>query len=260
MSTRTKLVVVGNGMVGHRFLQRLVEGGGGTRFAVTVFCDEPRLAYDRVNLSKLFEAGDDEGPGKLALVAPGEYEAAGFEVRLGDRVVSIDRASKTVRSSRGDDVGYDVLVLATGSYPFVPPVEGRDRPGCFVYRTIEDLDAIRAWGQRPEVAAGAVIGGGLLGLEAANALRNLGLETHVVEVAPRLMPLQVDELGGAILRRRIESLGVGVHTGINTKRLASDDDSDGGNGAVTRVVFADGGELPTDMVVFSAGIRPNDAL
>jgi nitrite reductase (NADH) large subunit len=265
MSTRTKLVVVGNGMVGHRFLQRLVEGGGATRFAVTVFCDEPRLAYDRVNLSKLFETdgdGEQKGPAKLALVGAGEYEAAGFEVRLGDRAVSIDRAARTVRSSRGDDVPYDVLVLATGSYPFVPPVEGRDRPGCFVYRTIEDLEAIRAWAQRPEVAAGAVIGGGLLGLEAANALRNLGLETHVLEVAPRLMPLQVDELGGAILKRRIEGLGVGVHTGIDTKRLASDDDGNvgDGRGAVTHVEFADGGRLSADMVVFSAGIRPNDAL
>ena len=260
MSTRSKLVVLGNGMVGHRFLQRLVGGGGASRFSVTVFCDEPRVAYDRVNLSKLFEHGDEGGAEKLSLVEPGEYEAAGIEVRLGDRAISIDRAAKTVRSSRGDDVPYDVLVLATGSYPFVPPVEGRERPGCFVYRTIEDLEAIRAWAQRPDVSAGAVVGGGLLGLEAANALRNLGLETHVLEVAPRLMPLQVDEMGGAILRRRIEALGVGVHTGINTKKLGGQTIRDDGRGPVGRVLFADGGELPTEMVVFSAGIRPNDGL
>jgi nitrite reductase (NADH) large subunit len=244
-------------MVGHRFLQKLVEGGGKTRFDVTLFCDEPRLAYDRVNLSKLFEEGGAE---KLPLVAEGEYEAAGFSVRLGDRAVSIDRAAKTVRSSKGDDVPYDVLVLATGSYPFVPPVEGRDRPGCFVYRTIEDLEAIRAWAQRAEVSSGAVIGGGLLGLEAANALRNLGLETHVLEVAPRLMPLQVDEMGGAILKRRIEGLGVGVHTGINTRCIAGDGDTETQKAAVSRIEFSDGGRLVTDMVVFSAGIRPNDAL
>jgi nitrite reductase (NADH) large subunit len=260
MSMRTKLVVVGNGMVGHRFLQRIVEGGGMSRFAVTVFCDEPRVAYDRVNLSKLFEHDDGEGAAKLSLVTPGEYEAAGIEVRLGDRATAVDRAAKTVRSSRGDDVPYDVLVLATGSYPFVPPVEGRERPGCFVYRTIEDLDAIRAWAARPEVSAGAVVGGGLLGLEAANALRNLGLETHVLEVAPRLMPLQVDEMGGAILRRRIEGLGVGVHTGINTKKIGGATVRDDGRGAVGRILFADGGELPAEMVVFSAGIRPNDAM
>jgi nitrite reductase (NADH) large subunit len=259
MSTRTKLVVLGNGMVGHRFLARLVEGGGASRLAVTVFCDEPRLAYDRVNLSKLFE-NDDGGAEKLSLVDAAEYAAAGIEVRVGDRATAIDRVAKTVRSSRGDDVPYDVLVLATGSHPFVPPIEGRERPGCFVYRTIEDLEAIRAWARRPEVAAGAVIGGGLLGLEAANALRNLGLETHVLEVAPRLMPLQVDEMGGAILRRRIEALGVGVHTGINTKKIGGMTIRDDGRGPVGRVLFADGGELPAEVVVFSAGIRPNDAL
>ena len=260
MATRTKLVVLGNGMVGHRFLQRLVATGGAARFAVTVFCDEPRLAYDRVNLSKLFEQGAEGGAEKLSLVEPGEYEATGIEVRLGDRAIAIDRAVKTVRSTRGDDVPYDVLVLATGSFPFVPPVEGRERPGCFVYRTIEDLEAIRAWTARPEVSAGAVIGGGLLGLEAANALQNLGLETHVLEVAPRLMPLQVDEMGGAILKRRIEGLGVGVHTGINTKKIGGADVRDAGRGAVARVLFADGGELPAELIVFSAGIRPNDGL
>jgi nitrite reductase (NADH) large subunit len=258
MSTRTKLVVLGNGMVGHRFLQRLVEGGGASRFSVTVLGEEPRLAYDRVNLSKLFEAGTDTDA--LALARPGEYEAAGIEIRLGERATAVDRAAKTVRSSRGEDIPYDVLVLATGSHPFVPPVEGRDRPGCFVYRTIDDLDAIRAWAARPDVSAGAVIGGGLLGLEAANALRNLGLETHVLEVAPRLMPLQVDEMGGAILRRRIESLGVGVHTGVTTKKIGGQTIRDDGRGPVGRILFADGGELPAEIVVFSAGIRPNDAI
>jgi nitrite reductase (NADH) large subunit len=246
-------------MVGHRLLQRLIAGGRADRFEITVFCDEPRLAYDRVNLSKLFESGGAE---KLPLVADGEYEAAGITTLVGKRATAIDRLARTVRGEGGVDVSYDVLVLATGSHPFVPPIEGRHRPGCFVYRTLEDLKAIRAWAGRPEVAAGAVIGGGLLGLEAANALRNLGLETHVLEVATRLMPLQVDEMGGAILRRRIESLGVGVLTGVSTKMLAgdSDDDARGGQGPVTRIVFHDGGQLAAGVVVFSAGIRPNDAL
>jgi nitrite reductase (NADH) large subunit len=259
-SMKTKLVVIGNGMVGHRFLERMIAAGASDpdRFEITVLCEEPRLAYDRVNLSKLFEEG---GTDKLPLVAAGAYEAAGICVRLADRAVAIDRAAKTVRSSHGQDIPYDRLVLATGSYPFVPTVEGRERPGCFVYRTIEDLEAIRAWAANPEVNVGVVIGGGLLGLEAANALRNLGLETHVLEVAPRLMPLQVDEMGGAILRRRIESLGVGVHTGITTKQIVGDDhQGDGGDGRVTRLLFADGGELPAEIVVFSAGIRPRDDL
>jgi nitrite reductase (NADH) large subunit len=264
MSTKTKLVVVGNGMVGHRFLERLIAAGGAARFDVTVFCEEPRLAYDRVNLSKLFDG--EGGAEKLNLVDEGSYEAAGITVRLSDGAKAIDRAAKTVRASSGDDVPYDVLVLATGSYPFVPPVQGRDRPGCFVYRTIEDLESIRGWAERADVATGVVIGGGLLGLEAANALRNLGLETHVLEVAPRLMPLQVDEMGGAILKRQIESLGVGVHTGVSTKLIAGPTDEEpseaqgGGQSPVGRIIFTDGGALAADLVVFSAGIRPNDAL
>jgi nitrite reductase (NADH) large subunit len=253
---KTKVVIVGNGMVGHRFLERVIATGAADRFEITLFCEEPRLAYDRVNLSKLFE---DDGADKLPLVAPGAYEAAGIHVRLADGAVAIDRDKKAVRSSRGDEVPYDRLVLATGSYPFVPPVEGRERPGCFVYRTIEDLEAIRTWAANPDVNAGVVIGGGLLGLEAANALRNLGLETHVLEVATRLMPLQVDEMGGAILRRRIESLGVGVHTGVSTKRIVGNDGG-GGDGRVMRLLFADGGELAAGIVVFSAGIRPRDEL
>jgi nitrite reductase (NADH) large subunit len=151
---------------------------------------------------------------------------------------------------------YDHLVLATGSYPFVPPIPGSDLPGCFVYRTIEDLEAIGTWA-RDRAGVGAVIGGGLLGLEAANALRNLGLEVHVVEFAPRLMALQVDEAGGTILRRRIESLGVAVHT---SKRTAEIRPRAEGGREVASLVFADGGVLATDMVVFSAGVRARDEL
>jgi nitrite reductase (NADH) large subunit len=249
-SSKAKLVIVGNGMVGHRLLQRLIDSGGAARLEITVFCEEARLAYDRVNLSKLFE---EDGAAKLPLVTAADYEAAGIEVRLSDAAVTVDRDAKVVRSARGGDASYDHLVLATGSIPFVPPLEGRDLPGCFVYRTIEDLEAIRAWSAGPDVNVGVVVGGGLLGLEAANALRNLGLETHVVELAPRLMPLQVDEMGGAILRRHIEGLGVGVHTGVSTKRVCVGDD-----GRVAGLSFADGGVLPAQIVVFSAGIRPRD--
>lgn len=251
---KTKLVVVGNGMVGHRLLQRLREGGLSADFDITVFCEEPRLAYDRVNLSKLFEEAGADG---LRLVSPGEYDAAGIRVLLGERAVAVDRTRQVVVSTEGREVAYDRLVLATGSSPFVPPVDGASLPGCFVYRTIEDLEAIRQWASTVDV--GVVVGGGLLGLEAANALRNLGLETHVVEMAPRLMPLQVDDIGGAVLRRQIEALGIGVHTGKSTKCILPSADP-GTEPKVAGLLFTDGGELPTGMVVFSAGIRARDEL
>src|SRR5438874_7483150 len=177
--------VVGNGMVGHRLLEHLAGRG----HAVTTFCEEPRLAYDRVHLTGFFEGRE------LALAD--RYE--GVEVHIGERAVKIDRERRGVVSSKGRVVEWDRLVLATGSSPFVPPIPGRDAKGCFVYRTIEDVEAIRAWAASAK--RGVVIGGGLLGLEAANALRQLGLEVHIVEVAPRLMSVQLDETGGAVLRQ-----------------------------------------------------------
>jgi nitrite reductase (NADH) large subunit len=248
MSTGKNLVVIGNGMVGHRLLERLIASGL-AGFRVTVFAEEPRLAYDRVNLSKYFEG---KSAAELALGPPGQYGEAGIEVVLGDRVEAIDRTARVVRSASGRQVPYDRLVLATGSSPFVPPVKGREGAGCFVYRTIEDLEAIKAYAAGANV--GTVVGGGLLGLEAANALKNLGLETHVVELAARLMALQVDEPGGAILRGRIEELGVAVHTGLVTKEIVLRE------GRVCGMMFADGGVLETDLVVFSAGIRARDEL
>jgi nitrite reductase (NADH) large subunit len=248
--SRQRLIVVGNGMVGHRLVERVRDRGLLETFEVTVVGEEPRAAYDRVNLSKFFEGKD---AGALALASAAEYETAGVRLVLGDPVASVDLAGKVVRTRAGLELGYDKLVLATGSSPFVPPIEGKDAPGCFVYRTIEDLEAIRAAAAAASV--GVVIGGGLLGLEAANALRNLGLETHVVEMAPRLMPVQVDDIGGAILRRRIEALGVGVHVGMSTKRVLTDD-----AGRAAGLQFADGGQLAAELVVFSAGIRPRDEL
>ena len=207
-SERTRVVVVGNGMVGHRFIETLITRDATTRLDVTVFGEERYPAYDRVNLSGFF---DGKSLADLSLVKPGQYQDAGVEFRPDETVVAIDRAAKTVATSSGATMSYDKLILATGSYPFVPPIPGADAPGCFVYRTIDDLEAIRAWSSA-RARTGVVIGGGLLGLEAANALRNLGLDVNVVEFAPRLMALQVDEAGGTILRRRIEGLGVGVHT------------------------------------------------
>ncbi|MGH8219997.1 MAG: nitrite reductase large subunit NirB [Steroidobacteraceae bacterium] len=248
-----RIVVVGNGMVGQRFLEELAAARGerdaGSSWSVAVFAEEPRPAYDRVQLSSFFSGKRAED---LSLAEPEFFAKHGIALHLNERVTEIERESKVVRTARGREAVYDALVLATGSSAFVPPVPGRDRAGCFVYRTIEDLEAIRAAAR--SARAGAVVGGGLLGLEAAKALRDLGLETHVVEFAPRLMALQVDELGGALLKRKIEALGVRAHTGKNTREVAA------GDAAQHRIRFADGTDLEVDLIVFSAGIRPCDAL
>jgi nitrite reductase (NADH) large subunit len=245
------LVVAGNGMVGHRLVQALRDRDADGTWRVVVLGEEPRPAYDRVALSSYVDTWD-----------PRALELAGFAddplvtQRLGDPVVGIDRAARTVTTAGGLVEGYDRLVLATGSYPFVPPVPGRELPGCHVYRTIEDLNAIRAsaakWA-RPGRRAAMVVGGGLLGLEAAKALRDMGLSPHVVELAPWLMPLQVDEGGGALLRRLIEDLDVTVHAGTSTSSIERD-------GERLLAKLSNGTELDVDLVVFSAGVRPRDEL
>ena len=236
MAAQLPLVVIGNGMVGQRFLETLPQDAP---FAVTVLADEPRAAYDRVQLSTFFSG---KNAAQLSLVPEGFFERTGITLRLAERATAIDRSARLVRTATGAEYPYARLVLATGSTPFVPPVAGSERPHCHVYRTIEDLEAIR------ESAAGAksgvVLGGGLLGLEAAKALRDLGLATYVVEFAPRLMAVQVDEGGGAMLRRSIAALDVTVHTARNTRAIED------GVGARHVLRFADGGSLKADVVVF----------
>ena len=256
--TKSRIVVVGNGMVGHRFIETLVDAQALDRFDVVTFCEEPRTAYDRVNLSGFFAGKSAED---LSLARSGFYTEHGITVHVGDRATAIDRTAKIVTSAQGRSIAYDTLVMATGSYPFVPPIPGNQLPGCFVYRTIEDLEAMQTWAVGKKT--GVVVGGGLLGLEAANALKNLGLSAHVVEAGPRLMGVQIDDAGGATLRRLITALGLGVHTLKNTSAVVAHDGGDsgsGGNGAVRALRFADNSELATDMVVFSAGIRPRDEL
>jgi len=249
MSKQEKLLVVGHGMVGQRFLESLAELDGKDRFEVTVLCGESRPAYDRVGLSSYFSGTSAE---QLSLVPEQFFEQTGFTLKLSTQVSSIDRDARTVTTEAGETYSYDKLVLATGSYPFVPPMPGHDRDKCFVYRTLDDLDAITAGASTSKV--GVVVGGGLLGLEAANALRNLGLETHVVEFAPRLMAVQIDDAGGKLLRSKIEELGVSVHTSKATTEIVD------GENALHRMNFADGEHLETDLILFSAGIRPQDAL
>jgi nitrite reductase (NADH) large subunit len=247
-SSLMKIVVIGHGMVGHKFLESLDEAGlYGAQ--VTVLCEEPRAAYDRVHLSEFFSGKSAED---LSLVAPGFFDRDNLLLKLNARATAIDRDAKTVSTDKGETLAYDKLVIATGSYPFVPPLPGRERKDCFVYRTIEDLVAMQECGSRSR--SGVVVGGGLLGLECAKALHDMDLQTHVVEFAPRLMAVQVDDGGGRMLRRKIEDLGVMVHTQKNTVEIVD------GEHARHRMVFADGSMLETDMIVFSAGIRPRDEL
>ncbi len=245
------IVLVGHGMVGQRFLEALADRGVTRTARLVVLCEEPRPAYDRVRLTSYFSEGAT--PEQLSMSDASFMAEHGIELHLGEPATAIDRAARTVTTRSGLTVRYDTLVLATGSYPFVPPVPGSDGDGCFVYRTIEDLLAIEAYAKTART--GLVVGGGLLGLEAAGALRGLGLATHVVEFNPRLMAIQVDDGGGAALRRTIESLDITVHTAVGGKEIRAGDD-----GAVRAMVLSDGSEVATDLVVFSAGVRPRDQL
>jgi nitrite reductase (NADH) large subunit len=246
-------------MVGHRLVEALRARDADGSWCVTVLAEEADAAYDRVGLTSYTESWDR---GLLAL--PGNDYGGDERVRLllNARVAEIDCATKSVVTATGERFDYDALVLATGSYAFVPPVPGHDLPACHVYRTLDDLDAIRAAAERARDdglnAAGVVIGGGLLGLEAANALRQFGLETHVVEMMPRLMAQQIDEAGGALLARMVGELGIAVHVGAGTESIESVARPDGS--AATQVRLTDGTVIEAGPVVFAAGIRPRDEL
>lgn len=249
MSKNLQIVVIGNGMVGHKLVESILASQA-NNIEITLFCEESRLAYDRVQLTSYFNGRSAKD---LSLVEEGFYEANNVNVHINDKAIAIDRDKQIVTSQQGKEISYDKLVLATGSFPFVPPVPGHDRDNCFVYRTIDDLDAIKAAAAQG-ISVGTVVGGGLLGLEAAKALKDLDLKTHVVEFAPRLMAVQVDEGGGKLLREKITALGVSVHTEKNTKEIVD------GDTHRHKMSFADGEALETDIIVFSAGIRPQDEL
>jgi nitrite reductase (NADH) large subunit len=241
------VVVIGNGMVGYKFCEKLVKKT--SNFKLIVFGEEPRRAYDRVHLSEYFngKTADD-----LSLSTGNWYEENNITLHLSDPVQEINLAEKKVHSRSGISLNYDYLILATGSGAFVPNIPGVEKEGVFVYRTIEDLEMMKAHAAKSK--NGAVMGGGLLGLEAAKALLDLGIkETHVVEFAPRLMPRQIDSAGSNLLQAKLKELGLNIHLNKNTAEIAGDH-------KIESLKFNDETELPVDMLVISAGIRPRDEL
>ncbi|WP_343744890.1 nitrite reductase large subunit NirB [Chitinophaga sp.] len=243
-----KIVVIGNGMVGYKFCEKILTKSAKTPVELVVFGEEPRPAYDRVHLTSWFEGSTAD----LLMATTEWYEQQGIRLHLADPVIAIDRQQQTVRSYSGIVETYDYLVLATGSAAFVPPIPGVEKKGVFLYRTIEDLEMMKAYA--PQARSGAVIGGGLLGLEAAKALLDLGITNiHVVEFAPRLMPRQIDDKGSQLLQEKLGQLGLKVLTSKNTRKITGEE-------TVSGLQFTDDTFLKTDMLVISAGIKPRDEL
>ncbi len=244
-----KIVVVGNGMVGYKFCEKLIARDTDHKFEIIVFGEETKPAYDRVHLSDFFagKTADD-----LSMAPIDWYSSNNIELHLGDPVQHIDRVNKIIHSHLGVKTSYDYLVLATGSSAFVPSIPGVEKEGVFIYRTIEDLELMTSWAKKAK--KGAVIGGGLLGLEAAKAMLDLGItDTQVIEFAPRLMPRQIDGSGSRLLQSKLESLGLTIHTSKNTSAITGEE-------SIKGMAFADGTSIDVDMLVISAGIKPRDEL
>ncbi|PQV47397.1 nitrite reductase (NADH) large subunit [Jejuia pallidilutea] len=248
------IIVVGNGMVGYKFCEKFVAQKENKAFKITVFGEEPRPAYDRVHLSEFFESQN----AKALEMAPAEWYAENdIDLITGERVADINRSSKTITTAKDREFSYDYLVLATGSSPFVPPIKGVEKEGVFVYRTIEDLEGMLAYAaklkaEKPNAKA-AVLGGGLLGLEAGKAVMDMGLEPHIVEFAPKLMPRQLDSRSSQVLQLKLESIGLNIHLSKATNQIL-------GNGRITGMEFGEDDILDVDMLIVSAGIRPRDEL
>lgn len=248
-----KVIVVGNGMVGYKFCEKFITKKGQEEYQITVFGEEPRRAYDRVHLSEYFggKSADD-----LSLSTAAWYEENNITLNTSELVLKIDKENKIISTHLHQEYAYDYLVLATGSSAFVPPIKGVEKEGVFVYRTIEDLDAIMAYAKKIKqngATEAAVLGGGLLGLEAAKAVYDLGLNPHVVEFAPRLMPRQLDKGASDMLQAKIEELNIGIHLNKATQYIDGED-------CIKGMMFANDELLKVDMLVISAGIKPRDEL
>lgn len=242
-----KIVVIGNGMVGYKFCEKILAKKL-PDLHLTVFGEEPHPAYDRVHLTDWFNSSTDQ----LLLASSDWYAENGIQLELGDPVKYIDTTLKRVYSAKNKILDYDILIFATGSAAFVPPIPGVDKQGVFVYRTIDDLQKIRAYAKNAK--SGAVIGGGLLGLEAAKALLDLGINnTSVIEFASRLLPRQIDDQGSNILKNQLATLGLQILTNKQTSEII-------GEPAITGLSFKDGSTLDAEILVISAGIKPRDEL
>ncbi|WP_062201795.1 nitrite reductase large subunit NirB [Demequina salsinemoris] len=250
------IVVIGAGMIAQRFVEALVDRDQDSDFHVTVIGEEQYLPYDRIGLSRIF-AGDD--PSSLTLGEPMLWANSKVKLRRGVRATRIDRASREVHLDDGSELPYDQLVLATGSYAWMPPIHGSTLEGVFLYRTVEDVARIQEWAAKVSASGreprGIALGGGLLGLEAAGALKAMGIGTTVVQASDRLMNVQVDEGGGHALTRLIERLGVEVRLNAFSDTFLGNDD-----GEIAGLRFTDGEEIPADIVVVSTGVRPRDEL
>lgn len=252
MASKQKLVVIGNGMAGARTVEEILLRGGGEQFEITMLGDEPYGNYNRILLSNVLNGSQD--PSEIFLNPLDWYKENDINLLAPVRATEIDRAARVVGTDDGQGVPYDRLIIATGSRPFVPPMaglktpDGEDKPGVFVFRTIDDCHKMAGWANKCRRAA--VIGGGLLGLEAARGLLRFGVEVHVIHLAQSLMENQLDAQGGAILRTAMEKMGVHVHLGKSTTEVLGED-------SVTGLTFKDGSTLACDMVVVSCGIKPN---
>ncbi len=248
------VIVIGNGMVGYKFCEKFVNKEGSENFNVKVFGEEPRPAYDRVHLSEYFENRDAKN---LELATSDWYKENKIDLYTNQKVTEINREQKTVSTSKGNTFSYDYLVMATGSDAFVPPIKGIEKKGVFVYRTIEDLDAILDYADEIKRSGkpgnAAVLGGGLLGLEAAKAVMEMGLTPHVVEFSSKLMPRQLDTRGAKVLKHKLLGLGINILLTKSTNQLLGDDH-------ITGMDFGGDDKIEVDMLVVSAGIRPRDEL
>ncbi|MCB9202898.1 MAG: nitrite reductase large subunit [Flavobacteriales bacterium] len=250
----SRIIVIGNGMVGYKFCEKFANHPNSDKYSLTVFGEEPRPAYDRVHLSEFFQNEDAKA---LELAPKNWYSENNIELITNEKVKDINKSAKIITTANNKEYSYDVLVLATGSSPFVPQIKGVDKKGVFVYRTIEDLEQMMKYAKEINAqknnGKAAILGGGLLGLEAGKAVMDMGLEAHVVEFASKLMPRQLDIRSSNVLQLKLESIGINIHLNKATNQILGEE-------KITGLEFGEDDKLDVDMLIVSAGIRPRDGL